>query len=136
MSNITDGLSGQGGQLETILQILFGQKMQEYQTRFTEVDQMLTDTKQDFQTAMQEQEQRMNLQVGSLTTEVAKKSDALADNDQQLMGKLDALESRLSERMQQNHEALMEKIEQLQEDKLDRKRLGSLLIDIGNQISM
>ena len=98
-------------QIHAIRDILMGSEIQQFNTEFDELKRLM---------AVQR-------------SEVDAERAALSE---QIMQAISAVEDRLSEQMRMNHEEILAKINQLEDDKLNRRQLGSLLIDIGNQISM
>ena len=98
-------------QIHAIRDILMGSEIQQFNIEFDELKRLM---------AVQR-------------SEVDAERAALSE---QIMPAISAVEDRLSEQMRMNHEEILAKINQLEDDKLNRRQLGSLLIDIGNQISM
>jgi len=98
-------------QIHAIRDILMGSEIQQFNIEFDELKRLM---------AVQR-------------SEVDAERAALSE---QIMQAISAVEDRLSEQMRMNHEEILAKINQLEDDKLNRRQLGSLLIDIGNQISM
>ena len=98
-------------QIHAIRDILMGSEIQQFNIEFDELKRLM---------AVQR-------------SEVDAERAALSE---QIMQAISAVEDRLSEQMRMNLDEILAKINQLEDDKLNRRQLGSLLIDIGNQISM
>ncbi|MGB1205930.1 MAG: hypothetical protein ACPG5B_09800 [Chitinophagales bacterium] len=98
-------------QIHAIRDILMGSEIQQFNTEFEELKRLL---------AIQR-------------SEIDAERNAMND---QIIQTLADLEDRLNEQMRMNHEEILAKISQLDDDKLDRRQLGTMLIEIGNQISM
>lgn len=92
--------------LEAIKEIIFGNNMREYEKEFAEI--------RDF----------INVNFTAVDKEIAifKKH-------------VDDLEKKIFAKMEANHKELSEKIAALDEKKMDRRKLGKLLSDIGEKIS-
>ena len=98
-------------QIHAIRDILMGSEIQQFNTEFEELKRL------------------MSIQ----RSEIEAERNVM---NEQIMQTIAALEDRLSEQMRMNHEEILSKISQLDDDKVNRRQLGSMLIEIGNQISM
>ncbi len=102
-------LLSQSNAITTIVELLFGEQMRSYETQFRS--------------------------MGALVKENQDKSnDKINQTQQDLMAALQQLENRLSEQIKRNHEETMKQMRALDDKKLDRNHLGSMLIEIGKQI--
>lgn len=98
-------------QISAIRDILFGQNMKVYDDEFNQIRQLI---------AQNRKESDSNLQLS---------------NEQLLQALADA-EHRIFTQMQKNHEEVLAAIRKLDDDKLDRRKMGKLLSDIGAHIAM
>ena len=98
-------------QISAIRDILFGQNMKVYDDEFNQVRQLIAQNRKESDT---------NLQLS---------------NEQLLQALADA-EHRIFTQMQKNHEEVLAAIRKLDDDKLDRRKMGKLLSDIGAHIAM
>ncbi len=98
-------------QISAIRDILFGQNMKVYDDEFNQVRQLIAQNR--------------------------KESDAnLQQSNEQLLQALADAEHRIFTQMQKNHEEVLAAIRKLDDDKLDRRKMGKLLSDIGAHIAM
>ena len=98
-------------QISAIRDILFGQNMKVYDDEFNQVRQLI---------AQNRKESDSNLQL----------------SNEQLLQALAEAEHRIFTQMQKNHEEVLAAIRKLDDDKLDRRKMGKLLSDIGAHIAM
>ncbi|QQS31272.1 MAG: hypothetical protein IPM47_10280 [Sphingobacteriales bacterium] len=98
-------------QISAIRDILFGQNMKVYDEEFNQLRHVISQHRKETDT-------NLHQAIDELTR-------ALAD-----------AEKRIFEQMQKNHEEVLAAISKLEDDKLDRRKLGKLLSDIGTHISM
>lgn len=96
--------------LATIVELLFGEQMRNYEKRFAKLQDNLKDSQDN-----------NNVRMGQL--------------HQDMMQQLSNIESRLSAQINRNHEDLLARLENIDDQKLDRQQFGKMLIEIGNQIS-
>jgi transketolase len=96
--------------ITTIVELLFGEQMRNYEKRFAKL-----------QETSKENQDSNNVRMGQL--------------HQDMMQQLANLEHRLAAQMNKNHEDLVARLEMMDEQKLDRRQLGKMLIEIGSQIS-
>lgn len=92
--------------LEAIKEIIFGNNIREYEKEFAEIREFIN----------------INFTAVDKEISVFKKH-------------VDDLEKKLFARIEANHKEPCEKIDSLNEKKMDRRKLGKLLSDIGEKIS-
>ncbi|MBK8473785.1 MAG: hypothetical protein IPL33_17385 [Sphingobacteriales bacterium] len=96
--------------LSTIVELLFGEQMRNYEKRFNHL-----------QDNLKENQDSNNVRMAKL--------------NQDMMLQLANLESRLAAQISRNHEELLARLEKMDDQKLDRQQLGGMLIEIGKHIS-
>ncbi len=97
-------------QIDAIRNIIFGQNMQDYDQRFKEANDNLNRNRQEIE-------------------------DLIEQTKNYLLEEMRQMEHRLSTQLQQLNDKLVQESDRLEDKKLNRKELGSLLVDIGNKIS-
>lgn len=91
--------------INAIRDIIFGHDMAEYSEQFNDVRNLIADN-----------------------------SQSLIDNKEDILQRLDGLQSQFNESLRNLENRLTDQIEQLQLEKTDRKMLGTLLEEIGKKI--
>lgn len=135
MAQQTNG-AVQLGEISTIRDILMGQQMSEYESRFKELEAY-----------MQAAEQRLRAQIDTLAGDNSKQLQQVETQAQQRLGSVekriseqfDELETLANNRFTQLEKLLASNTERLQQEikqtsQQDRHRIGSLLLNIGNQL--
>jgi IMP dehydrogenase/GMP reductase len=96
----------EAAKLDAIKEIIFGQNMREYEREFTELREYINN----------------NLNAIDKEFQTVKKA-------------MDDMEKRLTSKMEANHQKVMDELAKLDDKKLDRRKLGKMLMDIGEKIS-
>lgn len=99
----------QSNAITTIVELLFGDQMRSYETQFKGMSALVKENQE-------------------------KTNDKINQTNHDLLNALQQLENRLSEQIKRNHEDTMKQLRALDDKKLDRNHLGSMLIEIGKQI--
>ncbi len=97
-------------QIEAMREILFGTQMREYDDTFDKIKELVMNNRAE------------------VDHERNKVNDALT-------AAIEKLEKRITEQMKRNQEEVLAKIEKLNDNKMDRHKLGKLLVDISNKIT-
>ena len=92
--------------LDAIKEIIFGQNMREYENEFNALREYI------------------NTNLNAIDKEFSGVRKAL-----------DEMEKRLTTKMENNHQKVLDELAKLDDKKLDRKKLCKLLVDIGEKIS-
>lgn len=92
--------------LDAIKEIIFGQNIREYEREFNEIREYINN----------------NLNA------IDKEFDSFKKH-------VDATEKKILSKIESNHQEVLKKIADLDEKKLDRKKMGKLLSDIADKIS-
>lgn len=98
-------------QIDAIRNIIFGSNMENYEQRFKKLHKLILTQKTD----LEREQNRSNTEI----------LEAIQD-----------LDNKLSRQIRQNKEELLMMVNQIEENKLERKLLGKLLIEIGQKISI
>lgn len=92
--------------LDAIKEIIFGQNIREYEKEFNEIRQFI------------------NNNLNAIDKEFDSAKKLLAETEKKIIQKMDA-----------NHQEVLKKIADLDEKKVDRKKLGKYLSDIGEKLA-
>lgn len=124
------------GEISTIRNILMGQQMSEYESRFAELEAYL-----------KEAEQLLQQRIAALSGDNSSQLTALEEQTQQRFAKLEhsindqfnELENATTNRFSQLEKLLLDNVESLNKEIsqtriTDRQRIGKLLMDMGNQL--
>lgn len=95
--------------LEAVRDLLFGQNVQEYRGEFKELKDQLNQNKEDL-------------------------DKGVTDLQSDLLAKLEAIDKKLSDRIEEMNSQLNSKLDSLNNDKVDRKKLAKLLQSIASEL--
>ncbi len=98
-------------QIDAIRNIIFGQNMQDYDQKFTTVNDNLKQNRQEI-------------------------DEKIEQTKKFLLEEMRQMENRFNAQLQDLNDRLTKESERLEDKKLNRKQLGELLIEIGNKISI
>ena len=105
-----DGAMDSSSKIEAIKNLIFGENMEQYDSEFETLKKELDDKKKVLEAYIDEVRHELMQSIDSLSTDVNIRITDLEDS-------------------------LSARAEQLSEDKVDRKELGKLLINLGEKIS-
>ncbi len=106
-------LSSEVEKINAIRDIIFGSDMQQYNQRFEDLKKELHDTQEEHKRSINEVTQ-------SLEDKIAKLSDDFQAFQKEMVSKIDAISNR---------------IDQVEDSKVDRKKLATLLDSISNELT-
>ena len=109
-STLSAATIAQNTQINAIRDIIFGQNMQDYEQRFSEMERTMLRYRQEQEATLQQ-------------------------TAQNLAESIRILETKLSAQLDADNKKIANEINTLQNNKLDRFQLGKLLIDLGTKIS-
>ncbi|MEM6264366.1 MAG: hypothetical protein AAGI38_17765 [Bacteroidota bacterium] len=109
MADKTPNANPQASKLDAIRDIIFGEQIQDYDARFSELNQELTQKHDNLNTRVEELEKRLQTAI-------------------------DRLGESLANQMTAQHEQLMLEVQRLEHEKAKRVELGQLLIRMGQQL--
>lgn len=145
-----ESTAAENAKLEAIKQIIFGQNMKEYEKEFNEIreyinlnlnaiDKKISEVNAHFEklnaTALQNlstTDKNINAKIDDTTAQLRNQLNQIEKN---LNDKLSALEKSFDAKLQKQETNITTKINQLNEAKVDRKKLGKLLSDIAQKIA-
>lgn len=145
-----ESTAAENAKLEAIKQIIFGQNMKEYEKEFNEIreyinlnlnaiDKKISEVNEHFEklntTALQNlstTDKNINAKIDDTTAQLRNQLNQIEKN---LNDKLSALEKSFDAKLQKQETNITTKINQLNEAKVDRKKLGKLLSDIAQKIA-
>lgn len=124
------------GEISTIRDILMGQQMSEYESRFAQLEAYL-----------KEAEQLLQQKIATLSGDSSTQLSALEEQTQQRFAKLEntindqfnEFENATTNRFSQLEKLLLDNVEHLNEEidktsRTERQRIGKLLMDMGSQL--